>query len=143
MKITKRYATTLFGRFNLSIISVTNFSDPYPVQYTPNDFFVLYDAIFGLNFSVPGSDRNNNHIWLTDLVATGVVEGSEDPLTGTDLLALAWQSVIAGTLLYFNDGEYGNSSDLFDNIPEGLINTGASAALAIPVYRVIYNCYCY
>src|SRR5271167_3938065 len=49
MTVTNRRASTVFDRFNATIIDIINFSDPTPTNYTAEDFFSLLDIVFAIN----------------------------------------------------------------------------------------------
>lgn len=51
MTIVKRHGSTVFDRVNLTVIDVTDLSDPIPVVYKPDDFFAVYQTVFNIDIN--------------------------------------------------------------------------------------------
>ena len=69
MTISKRRASTVFDRFNFTILDFTHLSDPSPVHYEPEDFFQFYDVIFAINLTQTNWQMSTQFTFLLSLSA--------------------------------------------------------------------------
>jgi hypothetical protein len=126
MTVTSRRASTVFDRFNATIIDIINFSDPTPTNYTAEDFFSLYNIVFAINQTEIWWPATTQYIFL---LAIQSYLGDTTPTqngTGADDRLVRLQDFLATTIFVFNDGVYGGPTP----------DMGKTATLATPSYRV-------
>jgi hypothetical protein len=126
--ITKRRASTVLDRYNSTILDVLNFDDGEPVNYGPEDFFPIFDAVFTVNLAEPGWNISTQLAFLTKTwgyfssrVDYTLQTASDDGLTKL-------RSLFAVPVLRFNNAQYGGP------LPNDLSNSTVS--LAKVSYRV-------
>jgi len=69
MTISRRRATTVFDRSNLTIVDILSISDPSPTDYTPDDFFVFYDILFSIDETQPLYNATAQYLLLLTLAS--------------------------------------------------------------------------
>ena len=130
MTISERRATTVFDRFNLTILDILDISDPTPTNYTTNDFFAFYDILFAVNETDPFYNVTAQFSIVTILLSVingnGVNWFDIGDVGGVSIL----RQVLATIPLVFNSAFWQFS------IPSNL-NMGKSIGFAVPRYRVI------
>jgi hypothetical protein len=120
MTIYQRRGSTVFNRFNFTIMDIIKLSEAIPTNYTTNDFFTFFDIIFALN----QSDANYwETVQYSFLLAIQTYIGNSRNRTDSDNLL---QEFMATPIVLFNNLMYGGPV-------EGL---GKTATLAVPGYRV-------
>lgn len=129
MTVTGRRASTVFNRFNATIIDVLDLTDPTPTNYTAEDYFTFFDIIFAINQSEPYWPVTTQYMFLL-----GIQSYLGDPTatqngTGADDRLVRLQEFLTTPVFLFNNGVYGGPSP-------GL---GKTATLATPSYRVLTN----
>jgi hypothetical protein len=129
MTITKHVASAVFDRFNFTIMDVTGLSDPSPVDYSPEDFFGFYEAIFAVNPALNASDWTLSTQYSFLLILTSFLESVKGTQinSGTGAQQLRLQEFLATPIALFNNAQIGLLTP----------NMGNTLALAIPSYRVI------
>jgi hypothetical protein len=129
MTITKRVASAVFDRFNFTIMDVTGLSDPSPVDYSPQDFFGFYEAIFAVDPKLNESDWTLSTQYSFLLILTSFLESVKGTQinSGTGAQQLRLQEFLATPIALFNNAEIGALTP----------DMGNTLALAIPSYRVI------
>jgi hypothetical protein len=125
--ISERRATTAFDRSNLTIIDILEISNPAPTNYTPNDFFVFYDIIFGVDESEPFYNLTAQYLLISQLDTN--LTPLENPFDlGSAGNVLSLRQVLTAVPLIFNN--------MYWSYPFPYDNMGKSVALAIPGYKV-------
>jgi hypothetical protein len=127
MTISERRATTIFNRFNFTILDVVKMSDPTPVVYSPDDFFPFYEIIFAIDESQPNWFATTQMLFLTSLTSYLRYDADTESATGSVNRVSRLQQFMAVPMAVFNDVIYGVG------LPADMGNT---ASLAIPSYRV-------
>jgi hypothetical protein len=127
MTISERRATTIFHRFNFTILDVVKMSDPTSVIYSPDDFFPLYEIIFAIDESQPNWFATTQMLFLTSLTSYLRYDSDTESATGSVNRVSRLQQFMAVPMAVFNDVIYGVG------LPPDM---GTSASLAIPSYRV-------
>jgi hypothetical protein len=123
MTISERRATTAFDRSNFTIIDVISISDPTPMNYTPEDFFLFYSYVLAVNESQPNYFTTVQYLFLTAIAA---YLDEVDPQLEAGAAVSNLHQFLATPLLIFNRIMYRGTTP----------NMGKSIALAIPSYRV-------
>lgn len=128
MTVTKRHGSTVFDRANLTIVDVTELSDPVPVTYEPTDFFAFYEHIFAVDLNSTDFDRSTPFSLLVTISSylQGAGHNGIQPLGGSPLIRL--QEFLATPVVIYNDAWLGLTASEPD--------MGKSLALAITSYRV-------
>jgi hypothetical protein len=130
MTVTRRHATTIFDRANLTILDVANLSDPTPVSYEPEDFFAFYQYIVKLDQTLPPEQLTTSTPYSFLLTMTKYLRGSKsnriEPLGGSKQIRL--QEFLATPIIIYNDAWLGQTTDDPD--------MGKSLSLATTSYRV-------
>jgi hypothetical protein len=126
MTVTSRRATTVFDRFNATIVDILDFTDPIPTNYTAEDFFTFYDIIFKIDPSTNFWMKTTQFLFLLGIQSYLEFSTSTQNQTGADDRLSRLQEFLATPIFLFNNGVYGGP----------VSNVGKSAALAIPSYRV-------
>ena len=128
MTVTKRHGSTVFDRANLTILDVTELSDPIPVTYEPEDFFAFYEAIFAVDLNSTSFPTSTPYSFLVTI--SSYLQGSGDngiePLGGSPRIRL--QEFLATPIVIYNDAWLGLTSS-----EPGM---GKNLVLAISSYRV-------
>jgi len=127
MTVTKRHGSTVFDRANLTILDVTELSEPIPVTYEPEDFFAFYEYIFAVDLNSTDFPTSTPYSFLVTI--TSYLQGSDnqiEPLGGSPGIRL--QEFLATPVVIYNDAWLG----LTVSEP----GMGKSLALAIASYRV-------
>jgi hypothetical protein len=126
LTISARNASTVFDRFNFTIIDIIDLSDPTPVTYGPEDFFTFYEIIFAV-------DQTQQNWWLTTqylfLLGISSALSTWAPENGTgsyDQLSRL-EEFLATPIFLFNNGQYGGPTPGLDT----------SATLVTQSYRVL------
>jgi hypothetical protein len=125
--VTQRISTPVYDRHNLTILTTLNISDPSATNYTPSDFFQVFDAALSLDTDSPSID---SIVFQFLLHITSILQGSE-AYNFEALLFL--RQFMAVPIMVYNDifmGEW-----VYDN-GSVLNNLDRNAAFAIPTYRV-------
>lgn len=68
MSIFKRHGSTVIDRLNLTVLDVTELTDPQPVPYTPDNFFAFYDYVFKVDVNLPDFDTSAGYSFLLNIV---------------------------------------------------------------------------
>jgi hypothetical protein len=127
MTISERRATTIFHRFNFTILDVVNVSNPTPVVYGPDDLFPFYEIIFAIDESQPNWFATTQMLFLTSLTSYLRYDADTESATGSVNRVSRLQEFMAVPMAVFNDVIYGVG------LPPDM---GKTASLAIPSYRV-------
>lgn len=127
LTVTERRATTIFHRFNFTILDVINLSAPTPVVYTPDDFFPFYEIIFAIDETQPNWFATTQMLFLTSLTSFLRYDSDTETATGSVNRVDTLQEFMAVPMAVFNDVIYGVG------LPP---NMGTTATLAVPSYRV-------
>lgn len=126
MTISERRASTVFNRFNFTIMDVIDLSPPVPTNYTPDDFFLFYEIIFSADESQPDLLETIKYQFLTSVASFLRDDISTESETGTDDRLSRLQELLCVPLVVFNNVVYGGPTS----------NMGKSVTLSIPSYRV-------
>lgn len=128
MTISMRRASTVFHRFNFTIIDIIDLSPPSPTDYIPEDFFGFYDVLFAVDQNQSNWFATIQYQFLISVasplgndVDTQVATGSNDRLSKL-------QEFLAVPIVVFNNAVY-EGGPTFD--------MGKSVTLAVPSYRVL------
>jgi hypothetical protein len=127
MTISERHATTVFHRFNFTILDVNNLSNPTPVVYSPDDLFPFYEIIFAIDESQPNWFATTQMLFLTSVTSYLRYDADTESATGSVNRVSRLQEFMAVPMVVFNDVIYGVG------LPPDM---GKTASLAIPSYRV-------
>jgi hypothetical protein len=127
MTISQRRASTVYDRFNFTIIDFTELSAPSSVEYHPDDFFPFYDVIFSIDQNQTDWEQSNQFMFLYTIAA--FLESTTDNQinTGEGTRQLRLCEFLATPIAIY--------SNAFRRLPTGN-NMGKSLAIAIPSYRV-------
>ena len=127
MTISRRHATAIFDRANLSLVDVKDLSEPVPVMYEPHDLFTIYEKVLAVNLSMPDWPQSTSFSFLFSIITFLQVEDPGiQPYTGLRQVRL--NEFLATPILIYGDAWLGRvvkDSDM-----------GKTLALAIPSYRV-------
>jgi len=120
-------ASTVFHRFNFSIIDVINLSEPTPTNYSPDDFFQFYKVLFAVDQNEPNWFATTQYLFLTSIASYLRDDVDTQVATGSDDRISKLQDFLATPIVLFNNVVYegGPTPDM-----------GESATLAVPSYRV-------
>lgn len=153
MAISQRTADVVYSRTNSSILSTMNVSAPTTEIIAPSDFFLSFEAIFGVDNSNPASSENTNLFSANTILITVLQETfsitSKTP-SEPELLS-AFRGLLATPLLLFQptwlNPNFNVSTDAFETAlpPELYVDVDLSQSfkrLTIPkwtwiVYTVI------
>jgi len=124
-----RRATTVFNRFNFTIMATKDFSTPVPINYTPQDFFVFYDIIFALNQSQPNWYLTTEYMLLIAITSYLGADLDTQRATGSNDRLLKLQEFLAVPIFLFNNVAFGGGGPTPD--------MGTSVTLAIPSYKAL------
>ena len=124
--ISKRNASTVYDRFNFTIVAVTDLSDPLPVEYEPTDFFDFYDLVFAINVTQPNWDLSTSYTFLLSLISYLQYEQDQQIVSGGGNRLFKLEEFLAAPLAIFNFAWLGEPT-------EGM---GQSLSLVAPSYRV-------
>lgn len=128
MTISKRRATTVFNRFNYTILDVTDLSDPVPVTYTPDDLFGFYDIILNVNLSQTNWEYSMSFALLYS-IGNFLHQNQDNQLdSGGASRQSRLQEFLATPIAIFNNAWF--------LLPDDATTMGKSVALAVPGYRV-------
>lgn len=127
MTISSRRASSIYNRFNYTIADVINFSDPSPANYTPNDFFGFYEAIFNIPENQTGFSMSTQYRFL--LTISTFLQSTEDNqiVSGVGARQAKFEAFLSTPIAIFNDAWQGQQ------VAEGM---GTNIALAEQSYRV-------
>jgi hypothetical protein len=128
MTISERRASTVFNRFNATIIDIIDLSDPTPTSYGPNDFFPFYDIIFSINQSQPDWMFSTQYLFLTSLASYLRDNVDVQLSTGNDDRLSRLQEFLSVPIVVFNNVVYKGPT----------VNMGQSATLVSTSYRVFF-----
>lgn len=127
MTVSERRATTIFDRFNFTILNIVDMSAPNPVLYTPEDLFPFYEIIFAIDETQPNWFATTQMLFLTSLTSFLRYDSDTETATGSIDQISRLQEFMAVPMAVFNDVIYGVG------LPP---NMGTTVTLAIPSYRV-------
>jgi hypothetical protein len=127
MTVSERRATTIFDRFNFTILDIVDMSAPNPVLYTPEDLFPFYEIIFAIDETQPNWFATTQMLFLTSLTSFLRYDSDTETATGSIDQISRLQEFMAVPMAVFNDVIYGVG------LPP---NMGTTVTLAIPSYRV-------
>ena len=128
MTITKRRSSTVFDRYAYTILDVLNLSNQWePANYTRDDFFPIFDAVFTVHIDEPGWITSTQcdfllktYQYFVNRIDLAETEGADEGLSKL-------RSLFAVPILAFNNIVYGGP------LPDDL---GKSITLAKASYRV-------
>lgn len=127
MVISQRCASTVFDRFNFTIIDIIDFTDPIPTVYTAEDFFTFYEVLLNFDESQPNWGASVQYMFLLGINSYLGSDTSTENGTGSDEQLSRLQEFLAAPIFLFNNVNYGGPTP-------GLNGT---ASLAVPSYRVL------
>jgi hypothetical protein len=130
MTISKRRASTVYNRFNFTIIDVTDLSAPSAVEYHPDDFFVFYDVLFAIDQNQADWNMSTQFMFLISIVEFLGRHSVNQIDTGEGTQQLRLQEFLATPIAIYTDA--------WRRHPAGP-DMGKSLALAIPSYRVCHS----
>lgn len=129
MTISKRYASAIFDRANLTLIDVKDLSPPIPMVYEPEDLFAIYEALLSVNLTSPDWDQSTPFSLLFTVIT--FLQNKINPQirsTGT-LPQIQLEQFLATPIVIFCDAWLGRLvSDL---------DMGKSLVLTASSYRVL------
>ena len=124
-----RRASAIYDRVNYTIIDVSDLTDPIPADYTPDDFFGFYEAIFTIPLNKTGWSLSTPYRLLLHVSSFLQPSLQENQIvSGSGVQRAKLEAFLATPMALFNDAWQGN------NITEGM---GRNIALAQQSYRVI------
>jgi hypothetical protein len=128
MTISERRASTVFNRFNFTIMDVIDVSDATPTDYEPEDFFLFYEIIFQVNETEPNAYSTVQYLFLTSVVSflRDEYDAQEGNGGGSRLARL--QEFLTVPIVVFNNVVYPGGP-----IPD---NMGKTVTMATSSYRV-------
>ena len=126
MTISERRASTVFNRFNFTIMDVIDLSTPVPIDYTPDDFFLFYEVIFAANESRADFLETIQYQFLTSVASFLRNNISTETETGADDRLSRLQELLSVPIVVFNNVVYGGPTS----------NMGKSVTLSVPSYQV-------
>lgn len=128
MSLWSRRASTVFHRFNFTIMDIIDLSEPEATDYKPEIFFQFYSIVLGVNQSNPGWFSSTEYLLLTsvgsylrDDVDTQFATGGDDRLSRL-------QKFLVTPIVVFNNVVYEGPTK----------NMGRSVTFAVPSYRVFF-----
>ena len=121
-----RRASTVFDRFNFTIIDIIDFSDPTPVEYTPDDLFLFYNIIFAVNQTQENWWLSTQYLFLLGVTSSLTTWPAENGTGSHDQLSRL-QEFLATPIFLFNNVQYGGP----------ITGLGTSASLVTQSYRVL------
>jgi hypothetical protein len=128
--ITKRRSTTVFDRYNYTILDVLNLSDEWnATSYTRDDFFPIFDAVFTVHIDNPGWNTSTQCDFLRRTYSYFIDRINATETRGADEGLAKLRSLFAVPVLVFNDAVYGANRPVLDDL-------GKSITLAKVSYRV-------
>jgi hypothetical protein len=122
-----RRATTVFNRFNFTIMAIKDLSTPVPTHYNPQDFFVFYDTMFALNQSQPNWYLTTEYMLLIAITSYLGADLDTQRATGSDDRLFKLKEFLAVPIFLFNNVAFGGGGPTPD--------MGKSVTLAIPSYK--------
>jgi hypothetical protein len=129
MTIVKRHGSTIFDRLNLTVLDVTDLSDPTSVIYKPDDFFGVYQAVFNIDVNETNIQFSTPYLLL--LTISGFLQTIGDKniasmggVAGNSRL----MAFLATPMVIYNDAWLGRTVSNSD--------MGTSLSLATASYRV-------
>jgi len=125
MTIFQRQASTVYDRFNFTIQDVTYISSPSLVEYTPDDFFGFYDAIFAIG-NETDFGLSTQYGFLLMLSGFLLFDQDNQIEYGGGNRALRLEEFLATPVAIFNNAWLNMTAD----------NMGDSLSLVIPSFRV-------
>lgn len=126
--ITKRRATTVFDRYNYTILDTLNLAGDWePTNYGPDDYFPIFNDVFAVDISEPGWNISTQLDFLTHTWSYFINRINTSLVTGADEGLVKVRSLFAVPILEFNNVVYGGP------LPDDL---GKSISLATVSYRV-------
>jgi hypothetical protein len=129
--ITRRHGSIVFDRTNLTLLDITDLSDPVAVPYEPEDFFTIYNAIFAVNLTSPEVQMSTSYAFLLTLTGTLRATGDENLGLSAKFGHTQLKEFLAAPMVVYNDAW----SRKIVSDPD----MGKSLALATASYRVISN----
>jgi hypothetical protein len=126
MTIFQRRASTVWDRFNFTVIDITELSDPTPVEYEPDNFFAFYDLILNIDLNQTDWALSSQFGLLASITGFLDFHGDNQIDAGGGSRDFRLEEFLATPIALFN------SAMRRDTTP----NMGKSVALAIPGYRV-------
>jgi hypothetical protein len=126
MTIFKRRASTVWNRFNFTIMDFTDLSDPTAVGYDPEDFFGFYDVILAIDQNQTDWVLSSQFALLVSISAFLDFHGDNQIDPGGGSRDFRLQEFLAAPIALFNTAARGDIAD----------DMGISITLAIPSYRV-------
>jgi len=127
MEISTRRATTVFNRFNFTIMAITDLGTPAPMNYTAQDFFVFYDIILAFNQSGPNWYQTTEYMLLIAITSYLGADLDTQRATGSYDRLFKLQEFFAVPIFLFNNVAFGGGGPTPD--------MGTSVTLAIPSYK--------
>jgi len=133
LTISGRTASTVFDRFNYTIIDVINLSPATPTHYTAEDFFTFYDIIFAVNESMP----DLNWAFSTQYqFLLGIATFLNDPTlvqAGADTVARMTRlyEFLATPVFLFNNAVFGNRT----NTPGASLSVAGRGFQVLPLHK--------
>ena len=133
MTISKRHASTIFDRANLTLVDIKDLSEPISVLYEPEELFTIYHNVLAVNLSLPDWDQSTSFSLLLTVIT--FLQSVPDPQIQSlgALRQIRLQEFLATPIIIFNDvwlGSMVSDSDM-----------GKAVALAVPSYRVSFLVY--
>jgi hypothetical protein len=130
MTVWQRRASTVFDRFNYTIIDIPYLSNPVAMNYTAEDFFAFYERVFYINQTAPGVESSTPYLFM---VLIEEFFGNINQIAAIDDRLSRLYELLAVPMFSFNNVSY---------FPDEVIpNMGNSISLATVSYRVFssYN----
>lgn len=128
MTVTNRRATTVFNRFNYTILEISDLSKSTPMNYTANDLFGFYDVIMNVNLTQENW-QFSSPFGLVKGLANYLLVGQDIELdSGGGSRQLRLQSFLATPFAVFNMA--------WLHLADDASVMGKTIALAVPGYRV-------
>jgi hypothetical protein len=127
--ITKRRSTTVFNRYNYTILEVLNVSEEWEAtNYTADDFFPIFDAVFSVDINQPGWNNSVEYQFLRASWSYLSSRINTQEATGADEGITKLRQLFAVPILDFN-----NLVFVGGPIPDDL---GKTITLANVSYRI-------
>ena len=133
MTISKRHGSTVFDRQNLTVLDVTDLSDPIPISYNPDAFFGVYETVFNIDLNETNIQISTPYLLL--LTISGFLQKVGDKniasmggVAGNSRL----MAFLATPVVIYNDAWLGRTVSNSD--------MGTSLALSTASYRVYPLC---
>jgi hypothetical protein len=128
VSITKRWAKTVFDRYEYTILDVTLSDTWQPANYTRDNFTLFFDAIFTIRLDEQGYNTSTQLDFLVLTYRYFVSRINSTETQGADEGLSKLRSLFAAQMLVFNNVNYGQGP-----IPDDL---GKTISLAKVSYRV-------